>query len=232
LSTTDTSARAAGPRGSALRRIGAQPIGAGWWMAAAFVVSLGLAIAVLLHSGAGEDGTALALRVTARWCFLLFWPAYAAGAAAKLFGPRGFGVFPALARRGREFGLAFAAALLVHIGLVLWIISIAADQRSPMLIFWAGVACTVALALFSLPRFRQMLGPQLWKMFCAAALEYIAFTFAVDFIVEPLRASGGHVYPVTYLPFTVALLGGTALRLFAYARERRRRSAPAAAIRP
>ena len=203
----------------AIRRIGSKPIGASWWMAAAFLIALGLTLAVLGRFGAGEDGTALALRVTARWCFLLFWPAYAGGAAAKLFGSRFFGLFPALARHGRAFGLAFASALLVHIGLVLWLLYVAADQRSPMIFFWVGVAATGALALFSLPRFRELLGPRLWRIGCTLALEYIALVFAVDFIVEPLHASGAHAYPLTYLPFAVTLLAGTALRLTAFAQR-------------
>jgi hypothetical protein len=59
----------------------------------------------------------VALRMTARWSFLLFWVAYAGGALATLFGP----ALAPLSGRGREFGLAFAAAHLVHIGLVIWL---------------------------------------------------------------------------------------------------------------
>jgi hypothetical protein len=55
-----------------------------------------------------------ALRLTARWSFLLFWMAYTGSAMGALFGP----AFEVLARRGREFGLAYAAAHLIHLGLV------------------------------------------------------------------------------------------------------------------
>jgi hypothetical protein len=51
-----------------------------------------------------HDRVAVALRVTARGSFVLFWLAYAAGAMATLWGPP----FTGLARHGREFGLAFA----------------------------------------------------------------------------------------------------------------------------
>jgi hypothetical protein len=129
-------------------------------MAAAFVVSLALAAIVLAMAGTGEHGTALALRVTARWCFLLFWPAHAGSALARFCGPR----LAFLARQGRAFGLAFAAALSVHVGLVLWLMAVAAVQRTPMLLFWAGVACTCALALLSLPRLRGWLGPRVWRV--------------------------------------------------------------------
>jgi hypothetical protein len=190
-----------------------QPAGAATWVAAAFLVSLVLAATVLGIFGAGEDGTALALKVTARWCFLLFWLAYAGGALAKLSAPR----FAGLARHGREFGLAFAAALLVHVALVVWIIHIAADQRGSMLFFWAGVFCTYALALFSLKRLREALGPRLWRVSMELAMNYIALVFAADFIVEPLHAGGADKYPLTYLPFAAMLLAGAALRLAAYA---------------
>lgn len=198
------------------RRDGSRASGAPLWMAAAFLVSLGLAAFVLGKFGAGEHGTVEALRATARWCFVLFWPAYAGGAAAKFCGPR----FGLLARHGREFGLAFAAALAVHVGLVLWLLRVTADPAGSMLFFWAGVFCTYALALFSLPRLRDALGRRLWRILCELALQYIALVFAVDFIVAPLRTSGPDQYPPTYLPFVIMLVGGALLRLAAHVRRR------------
>lgn len=225
MSGTNISAGAPELHGSADRWPGSRPIGTSWWMAAAFFVCLALAAIVLAVSGAGESGTALALRVTARWCFLLFWAAYAGAALAKLGGPR----FAILGRNGREFGLAFAAALFVHVGLVLWLVYVAADQRSPMLFFWAGVVCTYALALFSLPRLRDALGSRLWRILCTLALHYIALVFAVDFIVAPLQATGADEYPLSYLPFAIVLLAGMLLRLAAFVQRQATpdKSAPA-----
>lgn len=216
MSGTNIAARAPDLRGLTVRRLASRLTGAPAWMAAAFAVSLVSAAIVFAVFGAGESGAVLALRVTARWCFLLFWPAYAGGALAKLCGPR-FGV---LARHGREFGLAFAAALSVHVGIVLRLMDVAADQRTLMLFFWAGVACTYALALFSVPQMREWLGPRLWRILCEGALQYIALVFAVDFIVDPLQASGADKYPLSYLPFGVMLLGGVLLRLAAQMRQR------------
>ena len=181
------------------------------WMATAFLISLALAAIVLAKFGASEKGTTQALRATARWCFVLFWLAYAGGALAKFCGPR----FVVLARHGREFGLAFAAALSVHVALVLWLIRIAADPRGSMLLFWAGVFCTYALALFSLPRLRDLLGQRLWHIGCELALQYIALVFADDFIFEPLQGGGPDKYPLSYLPFVIMLIGGVGLRLAA-----------------
>jgi hypothetical protein len=196
--------------------------GAGWrpaatasWMAAGFFVALALATVVLAIFGAGTRSTALALKATAMWAFLLFWPAYAGSAAAALSGSR----FAGWARRGREFGLGFAAAMIVHVALVLWHYRIATEPVGAMLFFWAGVACTCALALFSLPQLRAALGPRLWRLFCAVALNYVALVFAEDFILIPLRAGGIEKYPLLYLPFAVMLIAGAGLRLAAFARR-------------
>jgi hypothetical protein len=206
------------------RSLGLRPglPGPGWrpattasWVATSFCVALAAAVVVLAVSGAGDRGTALALKVTAAWAFLLFWLAYAGSAAATLFGTR----FAGWARRGREFGLGFAAALAVHVGLVVWHYRIATEPVGVMAFFWAGVACTGLLTLFSLPWLRAALGPRLWRILCAGALEYIALVFAVDFILIPLRGGGVEKYPSSYLPFAVMLAAGAGMRLAAFARR-------------
>ena len=126
------------------------PITTASLMWAALLVALALAAIVLVIFGVGERGTAIALRATARWSFLLFWPAYAGGAIAWLW-PRLNG----LARHGRELGLAYASAQLIHVGLVLWIIRVATEPSGAMVFFWIGIFCTYLLALFSLPRLRE-----------------------------------------------------------------------------
>ena len=202
------------PRGFAVLLAGWRSVSVLWWMAAAFLVCLLLAAAVLAAFGTGERGTVLALRLTARWCFL-FWFAYAGGALAKLWN---LSLFAELARHGREFGLAFAAALAVHVGLVLWHYHIATPPDGAMLFFWVGIFCTYLLALFSLPGARDALGPRFWHMVLTLALEYIALVFAVDFILDPLQAAGAAKYPLSYVPFLVMLVGGALLRLAAFAR--------------
>lgn len=209
MSGTDSTARISAPRELTSRRSGWRTDSAPVWMAGAFLISLALAAIVLAKLGPGERGTVQALRATARWCFVLFWLAYAGGALTKFCGPR----FAALARRGREFGLAFAAALSVHVALVLWFIRIAADPQGAMLFFWVGIFCTYALALFSLPRLRNLLGQRLWRIGCELALQYIALVFADDFIFEPLQGGGPDKYPLSYLPFVILLVGGVGLRL-------------------
>jgi hypothetical protein len=205
------------------RPIAWSPVNASPWMWAAFLVALGLAAIVLAVFGAEDRGTVLALRVTARWSFLLFWLAYAGGAMARVWGPR----FDGLARRGRELGLAFASAHLVHVGLVLWYFHIASKAPAVdggLIFFSVGVLCTYLLALFSLPLLREALAPRIWRTFRVIALEYIALVFGVDFILLPLQAAGLSKYPWTYLPFALMLVAGAALRIVAFAQNWRNTS--------
>jgi hypothetical protein len=200
---------------SGRRRIGWRPTTTLSWMAAAFLIALASAIAVLAIFGVGERGTVIALRVTARWSFLLFWLAYTGSAAARLFGPRLAG----LARRGRDLGLAFASAQVVHVSLVLWIFYLAPRSNGGMAFFWVGIFCTYFLALISLPRLHDMLGPRLWRTLRTAAMEYIALVFAADFILGQLQAHELGKHLLSYLPFALMLVGGAALRAAAYGRQ-------------
>jgi hypothetical protein len=215
VNSTNISSGAPEPRGVNVLNTGWRSVSVLWWMAAAFLVCLLLAVIVLAVFGAGERGTVLALRVTARWCFLLFWFAYTGGALARLWNLK---FFTEVARHGREFGLAFAAALTVHVALILWHYYIATPPDGAMLFFWIGIFCTYLLALFSLPGIRDALGAHLWRIILTLALEYIAVVFAVDFIVDPLQATGVGKYPLSYVPFVIMLVGGALLRLVAYAR--------------
>ena len=212
MNTTNTSPE---PRIFAAVLAGWRSASVFWWMAAAFLVCLLLAAAVLAVFGAGDRGTVLALRLTARWCFLLFWFAYAGAPLAKLWNSN---FFVELARHGREFGLAFASALAVHVALILWHYHIATPPDGAMLFFWVGIFFSYLLALFSLPGLRDALGPRAWKIILSLALEYIALVFAVDFIVDPLQAAGVGKYPLSYVPFVVMLAGGVLLRVAAYTR--------------
>ena len=189
------------------RCIGWSPAATGSWMALAFLIAAVTATIVLAIFGSGERGTAIALRITARWSFILFWFAYAGGAMSKLFGPR----LAPMAWRGRDFGLAYASAQVVHVGLVLWLFYLAPGSNGGMVFFWVGIACTLLLALFSLPLVHEALGPRLWRTLRAVTMEYIALAFAVDFILPPVQSNGKQL--LTYLPFALLLVGGAVMRL-------------------
>jgi hypothetical protein len=196
------------------RREAKSKYGTAIWMGAALCVALALAVIVAATFGTDERGTKLALRVTARWSFLLFWSAYAGGAMAALFGSS----FAVLARHRREFGLAFASAHLVHLGLVIWLFRILGrppNLDGPTVFFGLGMIWVYVLVLLSVARVRDALGSGFTRILRMAGVEYIAFAFFVDFVVHPLESA---TYPLGYLPFTMMSLGGPLMRLAALAR--------------
>ncbi len=193
---------------------------AGLWIVAASAATLFSIVIVFAFVGAGEKGTVAALRVSARLSFLLFWAAYAGGALASLFGPR----FESLARRGRDFGLAFAAALSVHLGLVVWFCHI---STPPFRIGHLAVAELIgavwiyALAVFSIKRLRNAISPHLWRLMRTLGMEYIALIFAYNFALDPTD--------IRNFPFLLLIIGAMMLRIIAglrYWRQTNRTALP------
>jgi hypothetical protein len=132
-----------------------------WWMGTALGANLFLAAIILATSGSGVHGTSLALDATARVAFLWFWAAYAGGALPILFGA----AFLPLKQLGRELGLAFAAALLVHLALVSWLCWIGAAPPIGVFVFFGPVAAlTFILALLSFGNLHRILGPKPWRL--------------------------------------------------------------------
>ena len=176
------------------------------WMGIAFGASLALTAAVLAAFGADEEGTRHALQITARFSFLFFWPAYAGSALYAVLGD----TFSPLKQRGREFGLAFAAAHIPHVGLVAWLVYIgAAPTYGTFVFFGIAVVFTYLLALFSVASLRQALGPIGWWLLRNIGLNYIMYAFAVDFF--RYREIGKAMFWIGYLPFDVLVIAGVAL---------------------
>jgi hypothetical protein len=200
-------------------------LGAGVWMCTAFCVALILAAVILLSMGTGEKGTIMALRLTARLSFLLFWLAYAGPAMAKLFGS----TFAILARHGRDFGLAFAAALLVHVGLIVWLFYVTTGHRPDFTDRFIQFECiglvwVYVLAAFSIGRLRAALDPYVLRIVYAVGLEYIALVFFSNFVVNEILYGVQHPidyfeFSVSYLPFVVAIVLAPSLRWTAMARS-------------
>jgi hypothetical protein len=190
-----------------------------FWMAAAFAAALGLTVAVFALVGVEQRGTDAALLVTARFSFMLFWPAYAGGAMAALFGAR----FHALKAHARNFGLAFASAHLVHLGLVGWLCWIGAVPAVGTFVFFGTAAVWVyLLALLSIDRLHRAVGRIGWRLLSLVGLNFIAFAFAVDFLQFPPRADARYI--VFYLPFVMLAIAGPVLRVIAWARQTLRRT--------
>jgi hypothetical protein len=182
------------------------------WLVFAFGAELGLAIVVLGSEGSGVTGTTLALDVTARFSFLLFWPVYAGGALAALFGP----AFLPLKRHARELGLAFAVAHLVHLGLVVWLCHLGpAPSANTFVIFGVAVFWLYLIAFISAGGQLQRLHPLARQLMFFVGLNYIAFAFAVDFFANPLQ--GGAKRISFYLPFAALSIAAPSLRLAAFA---------------
>ena len=129
--------------------------------------------------------------------------------------------FLPLRRRARAFGLAFASAHLVHLGLVAWLCRIGAAPGASIFVFFGiAVIWTYLLALFSIGRLHQTLNPWVWWLFRTVGLNYIAYAFAADFLNRPLQGGARHV--VAYLPFAVLAIAGPML-FFAALTQRVRR---------
>jgi hypothetical protein len=182
------------------------------WMLAACLI--GLAIVVTAYEvAAPTHRLGMALRATARWSLLWFCLATYGGALTVIFGSR----FQALARRGRVFGLAFAAAQSVHIGLVVWLFYSAPNAIPPMLyliVFFIGVFWVYVLAAFSLSTtLSTWLAARRWKVVRKIGVEYIAFAFAFDFAIRTF--TGDLANALHYSPLLAAAVGGPLLRIAA-----------------
>jgi hypothetical protein len=168
------------------------------WMSAAVCVSTLLSVVALAAFGRQERGLDVALMLTGRWAFLLFWPAYAGSGLVALLGGRcGF-----LRRYGREFGLAFAAAMLVHVGLIGWLCAIGAAPATGVFVFFGpGLVCIYTLALFSLTGLQRKIGRRSWWALRTVAMNYIAVAFVTDFLSNPF--GGGIRHILLYAPFVL-----------------------------
>jgi hypothetical protein len=189
------------------------------WMIGAFGGALALAGAVLAGYGTGPGGIGQAVRYTARWSFIFFWLAYTGGAMAILFGP----AFAGLARRARALGLAFAAALQVHIGFVIWLGVVIGQiplQGGILLFFLVALFCTYLLALLSFGIGTRNLG-RLWRPLLLLATTYILIAFGRDFVWGALYLDVRHwLLFVEYVPFAFLSLIAIPLRLAAFLRRR------------
>jgi len=184
----------------------------GWWMGTAFVLAFCVAAASLAVWGTEDKGVNAALRMTARLSFLLFWPAYVGSPLVALLGRH----FLPIKRHGRDLGLAFAAAQLVHAGLVAWLCGIgAAPGATTFVIFGIALAFVYLLALFSVDRIRQAVGPSTWLVLRVVGMNYIAFAFTLDFSHGHPLAQFGDL--ILYGPFLVLSVVGMLLNLVALA---------------
>jgi hypothetical protein len=184
-------------------------------MGAAAGAAIALAVSVIAQLGVGRTGTEAALRLTARLAFMFFWPSYVGGALVTLFGP----AFQPIKRRAREFGLAFAAVLAVHLGLIAWLCWIgSAPPARVFAIFGMGAIWTYLLALCSIEWLGRAVGSVGWWVLKNIGMNYIAYAFASDFLAPLHHGTARRLSE--YIPFAVLAVLGPALRLAAALKPR------------
>lgn len=192
------------------------------WLALGLGSGLAAAALGLVHDGRGMAGIALGAILAARAAFVFFFPAYAGGALARLFP---FPLLAAVARYGREAGLAFAGALFVHLAMVLWLFEVSA--RPPVgdtviATFGLGAAWAFALTLFSLEPFGAVFASRAGRALRSLGMSYIAALFIYDFVILPLEIGVRRVsHPLQYAPFVLLSLAGPLIRLAAWLRHGR-----------
>jgi hypothetical protein len=94
--------------------------------------------------------------------------------------------FLPLKEHARDFGLAFAAVMIVHLGLVAWLCTNgAAPPMTTFVIFGIAAAFTYLLALLSNQRVRALLPYKSWPWIRALAMNYVAMAFLYDFTKLP-----------------------------------------------
>ena len=173
----------------------------------AFLAALALAALTLSGYGSETAGTDQALRITARFSFLLFWPAYAGGLFRRFSVP----YLAELAGLRREFGLGFASAHSVHVMLIAWRYHIGSPVPTAVLIIdGTGIILMYVLAVLSIDSLRRLVAPLALRVIFNLGLEYVAYVFLSDFLLSAF--SRGHAASLAYLPFTVLLLAAAAAR--------------------
>jgi hypothetical protein len=192
--------------------------GSSLWIAGAF--GAGIAVTAIAVGAYGPHYRAVvaAVRGSARVAFLFFWLAYAGGALATLFGD----TFARLALRRREFGLAFAAALAVHLSLVAVLFRVSSHQpisNTLIAYFGAGAVYTYLLAAGSIERVRRAVPQRAWRIIGGIGMEYILFLFILDLVVHPIRDGFGS--PLDYAPFSLLAVVAPVLRWAAVLQRRR-----------
>jgi len=196
-----------------------------FWMGAAFAGSFALALLAVTIHGVNFKSLILALRLTGRWSFLPFWLAYAGGAMATLFGR----TFVPLANRRRQFGLAYAAALSGHLGLIaiFYLRASHLPLSGKLLFFFLTAACwTYVLTLFSFGGLAAKLGAANWRALRFVGMNYILYAFWSDFGPATFHpgTSDTLVHTLAYTPFALMALAAPLLAVGAFVVRRWRTS--------
>lgn len=184
------------------------------WMLASMAVALAMVIVIRLNFGPRER-MVNALQATARWSFALFWLASVARPLHTLFGPK----LKSLAQHARHLGLSFAAAHLVHLGLVAWmyLVSVPDLSRQFVLFLDVGIFWTYLLAALSFGIVSGAVGARVARVLRIIGVEYLSLVFFVDFNKDPFGGDPARI--AYYAPFLALTVAGPLLRLGALAKR-------------
>ena len=187
-----------------------RPSNAWIWIAASAAISVGVAAVEIAIARDLDHGLPFASAAVARFAFLPFWLSYTGGAWVAL----GFARFAAVRDHARELGLAFAAAVAIHLGLIGWQL-LRGYSIAPAIvaIFGAAALLTLLLCVFSLPSVASRIPHPALATFRLLATTYIALAYLQDFAVRPQPAVLH--YWVAYAPYAALDLMGLAARALA-----------------
>jgi sulfoxide reductase heme-binding subunit YedZ len=196
----------------------------GWWLLAAFTLSLiALSLWIASMRQFEVEGVRMVIRFTARSSLLLFCLAFSAAALARLW-PNAWTRWQ---RRNRRYlGLSFATSHAIH---AVAIVAFAkmdsagfAEATSAASYIFGGIgyAVIIAMSATSFDRAAALLGPRAWRALHLLGGYYLWFQFMVSF---GKRVPAMPLYAV----FLVPLLAVMALRMIAMAADPRGRTAVA-----
>ncbi len=182
------------------------------WISIAFLIALAASVSALAVSGI-DNGVPLALRATGRIAFAYFFLAYVGAPLTTLFGP----AFLPVRTRARDFGLAFAAVMLVHLTLIAYLCSIGKEPAiGVFVVFGLAAAFAGILTLLSFARVRTLLPQNLLPPIRTIATTYILYAFLKDFL--QFSPSGSFRHLIAYVPFAALAMMSFVLRLAAWAK--------------
>ena len=150
----------------------------GLWIGAALGANLILAAIILGFRSTNMNGTSTALRATARVLSLVLGGICRRGVDDAVWSD----ISASQTTRAR-LGLAFAAALLVHLMLVGRLCWIGKAPAAGVFIFFGTAAgVTYLLAALSFGNLHAVFGPKGWQLFRIIGMNFILVAFFTDFM--------------------------------------------------
>jgi hypothetical protein len=171
---------------------------------ALMVGAAGLALAALCLAlaGTGQQGTAIGLRATALFSFPFLVGAYAASALAVLW-PGELSEW--LLLRRRALGLAFSAAIVVHLMLIAHLLSLPPNPPPKVLGLTPGFLTYLvlaAMALASFSRIGRAMGPARARLLLRIGLHWVFAVFTLGLFKGVFIR---HYYAWWLLPLLIAM---------------------------